>query len=100
MSDVGFIPEVVGREMSLNPASAADARGPLDTAHASINLLPAPMMPLTHNAVPSAPGQFEEPSDKTPPLATQESGMVVCPLCPAPGYVPRTDQDHARNMHR
>ena len=26
--------------------------------------------------------------------------MVICPLCPAPGYVPQTDLEHARIQHK
>ena len=72
----------------LNLSSALSVR--LDATHAPL------IMPLPT-------GQFVDPSAKTPPLAEQpnmELGMVVCPLCPVPGYVLRNDLDHARNMHR
>ena len=59
----------------------------------------------THDPIiiPPAPGQPVESSAETPSSAkqlNQDSGMVVCPLCPAPGFVLRTDLDHARSMHR
>ena len=70
----------------LNPGPAMS--GQTDTADAPI-------------IIPPSSGQLTQST--TPPLAkqpNQESEMVVCPLCPSPGFVPRTDLDHARNMHR
>ena len=84
-----------------------DRRGEEERGVSPPRLIPGPALPChldTADApiiIPPSSGQLTQTT--TPPLAkqpNQESGMVVCPLCPAPGFVPRTDLDHARNMHR
>ena len=81
----------------LDQNDAVDERGVSPPRHNLTSTLSVPLDPAHAPLIMPLPP--EQPVAKTPPLAERPM-MVVCPLCPVPGYVLWSDLDHARNMHR